>query len=1247
MSITTPTIHNTKLVDAISNNVVSIPYTNLTAPIIRASSNVPQNKTVSDFIDEKYIRNGTKTYVVSGGVKVENNLNSIYIRKYSFVLKAKAGITDQQLKLVVYQKLRSYFDTPRDGSSRNTVLALGVNRLTIPNNFKFRKNARIFKSEPLQMRLFNSLSEETIKRDGNCLVNAVFDCLRTYRTTVTIDEVLHNFQRHSNDDIIKNGCTLDTFSEVMKNDYKYVSYDIIGPNFDVIMSYTAPNRNTDATFTAYVNNKHVYPITDDKVQKYIARSARSRKKTNMRHVFEKFDEFVIPLDFKYMETIDEDIKDGFTYICNKDVDLTDYLIKTVGDTNHSIEYIDMDTNTGRVKKFRHPTKNTYIVEYDDYDERKEQYNILKESVIGLGDFLNKSYGVIGNELIKHLGNIPKSYYNKQSFYYLTEYEVKPVYEIVRKAKKNDVVGVDFYKQYASVFYKDFQEDGFEIPVYDVNHMVREYNQEDITLGEYYIKQVTFKRVSFGGYFVHSHIVSRLLEEKIIKKSDIKYCINTRKTYKPDTFKTFVELCSKLSNTAFKRIVNYMNGTLKDSHFSNANAYFTNDIDSLIYMMLQANEKGLEYKWTTDEKTKYNFLKTFNKTDNLCNTSSIYRATLSCSLLQSMLLVKKIRPYGRIVKVQTDAVYYIPKDYDNLYPIDTPDPDDILGNLGMVTDEEVCYDFEPRYYTAKGLKLFQQSKKNILTTGSAGSGKTYSGVKNSDPKKEILFLSVSNNAILVLQNKAREQKKNMSNWTFKTFAFFFADCQYSYHKMIRKLNTYTTVFVDEVFMTGLVYLRVLLNSDCNIMYTGDPRQLPPIFSESEQPFDFIQSGIFDNCTHIKLKYREDSARFTKDSYYIFNKFIKKGFSNDLKKLPPIDHKKVYDFYIVSTNLKRQEYTTNCCNKFYKKSKKIDFYRKSKKESYRIGNNCPIICNENVKMLREYSIFNNWTGHIVKIGKEEVDIKGAMYKDGEYTVTTMSISRAIFTNNFLPFHCATVHKIQGAHIEGEYAVLELGDKANKMLCNKNMIYTAITRCTDYKNVHIDHEDIKKVFFDVNTSYQYTKYMYPQNKILKNGYIYKYEFKCECHKNKVFIKSTRNKSDDQMMNMRGYKKNCHDNKTTDLIYSGLCTDYVLDKYTNSFIDKYSEPVLKTQRVKIFRELKPTKKNPSNIIITDSKLRFIWYDEKNVRKQKKFECKKKGLSSGLSKMKQYIKDNKLTLDRVNNKTEHKISSDLEIYFD
>ena len=58
-------------------------------------------------------------------------------------------------------------------------------------------------------------------------------------------------------------------------------------------------------------------------------------------------------------------------------------------------------------------------------------------------------------------------------------------------RQGQSIGSRLYKQYATIFYKMFQEKDFYIPIYDIQDRVKDYDGEEIELGEYFIKQVEY------------------------------------------------------------------------------------------------------------------------------------------------------------------------------------------------------------------------------------------------------------------------------------------------------------------------------------------------------------------------------------------------------------------------------------------------------------------------------------------------------------------------------------------------------------------------------------------------------------------------------------------------------------------------------------------------------------------------------------------------------------------------------------
>jgi hypothetical protein len=1201
-------------------------------------------------------------YIVTGRVKVKvissNGDVSFTTRKYQLPFKATANLNDRQLFNVVGYKLQEFYDKPHFGNSKQNVTDFSMNVLNLPDNFKFTERTKIYSSSNLELKLFNTLSEKNIEIETNCVIDYIHNELQKISKKCNINKLIEQFKNFGYSD---DGVTIKMFENVMNNHYKNYGYLILGPSFNTILRKQLKYQKF--CFTFYVNNKHLYPITNTIVQKYINKSSGQGR----NDFYQYFQELQIsrPNKILYMENInDDDFIDDRIYIMNKDKDIDDYCISLVNKYNSGIEYIDLDHKTGHIKEFKHPTKNIIICEYADHHCRKELCKKINlEYNNCFIDFKNQSYPYISKKLLEILNDIPQSFYRTDTIKYLDEHEPKPIVDNIKDCKKDDYLQIDYYKQYSTIFYVDFQKEGFLIPIYDIFNDINEYNDEEITLGEYYIEQKKYKGVKLFGCFIHYYIVKELLRKKIITKNDIKYCINTKRGFQPSCFKKFVQKTSEICDEkTFKKLNNWLNGTLKNSVSRKSKSFFTNDVESLSYIIQQCITQNKKYSWSHDNKTGFNFVKSYSEQLNNSNTSSFYRATLSCSILQTIKLILKCSKIGSIVKVLTDAVYFIPNNKVDINICPPKIENQIIPNLGRYFYDLNLSDVYKNRVNDKEFIYGEINKdpKSKYVSGGGGLGKSYKVVKEclEMKDKKIIFLSLSNNAVLELKKKIIELNKGNipEKWNLKTFALFevMQDSKCDF-KLKYAFEKYDLVVVDEIFMTSHKYFRMLELSDVPKIYMGDRYQLPAITTEYEEKFNMHEYLCKYYKNEVK-EYVKGKSRYDEKTFKIIESFKKSGRTKILKdKLNDYDENKIYDFYIVSTNKIKDSFNKKCCEYNHKKEDRLFTFTKIVKTedkdkdndedesesecedenevkdiSCYIGLNMPIICIRNHKELKkEYSIFNNWKGKITSMDKTTIEIYGCIYTDEQYKNSCLKIDISMFRQYFRPCYASTVHKYQGGKIEGNYAILEtkrdyfFKDEDNewvkgvRKLCTLNMMYTSLTRTGNYKNIYIN-KDWKKLenilYLDKPTS---------KNIIINNKrqlwYCYEHNKKNNDFKNE--IKLFKNEKVDNKKNK--YK----------LIFKRKCT-YNIAKYMKNIFMYFDDEAFITNKNKIMEVYKPKINqtvNNSKIYIDNDKVRLCYYDECNKRKEKKLRVtKNRSLKQAFLEAKE-LNNNALVIDKNN----------------
>ena len=1048
------------------------------------------------------MKSGTRSYLISGVIQnkiytsektpKQNDRLSSYRRNYSIAFTAKSNLTNRELYSLAGDKLREYYKTPRDGFSSTYVEGFSMNAIRLPRNYKFNKNVKMFRLSNIENKLLNTLSEK-FDSDYNCVVDYLFYEFQKINKKVNKNLIIKRLSKFCN---IEEGVSIEAFEEYMQKHHKDIRYTILSPMFDAISCYK-PNYKASLSLVFYVNNSHLYPIQDQKTQSYINQMLARDKKYNFSKYFEK-KETTIYSKYKYMDIYDEDNEEeDTTYIMNKNMDINQFCISLIDKTNTQPSYIDLNHKTGSIQSFKHPTKEIVYQAYDDYEERKticEKIN--KKYDNQFIRFTNQSHSVISKTLINYLGQLPKSDYIDETFDYLNKYEPKPIIDVLKTTKKNNVLQLDYYKQYSSIFYNDFEKLDIKIPIYDFFNTVEEYNDEEITYGEYFVKQKKYKGVKVFGCFLNYKIVELLLKDKYIKKDDITHCITTQKFYTPKCFKEFVEITSELSESEFKKVNNILNGSLKGMFSRKSRSYFTNDINSVCYIYNESVSKNLDVKWQYNDQTKYHFIKTIKKDKILTNTSSFYRTTLSCSILQTLKLIKKVSEYGDIVKVLTDAVYYKPKGDKEIK--DPKKSKNIIKNLGKCFHDSVDNDLEKRRQTDIVFEETPIEKNSVFISGAGGLGKTYSTIlklkedfENTENQK-ILFTSHSNDATLNLQDKIFDIIGHIpQKWKISTLCSFFQsrkrqkeeeEEKNDKEKLTYSLKDFDLIVVDEIFTAPSKFIKRLEMESVKKIYLGDEYQLPQIFNTGkvkyQQEINFKK--YFDKYCNIETKeFVEGKSRYDKKAYKLFEQFKKyKKTANIIKNVSELDYDKVYKNNIAFTNKRVFEINTKCCEYFHKDGEEFTFCLKKenfpdedgfvdvvkenkKKFKYKIGVGCPIRCetpNKNLK--KNYSITTGWRGEIIEIEKHRLKVKGVIVGDDEMQCDELYIEIDDFTSHFTVAYCMTCHKWQGRTIQGEFAIYDTKWTPQNQI-KLNHLYTAFTRTGTLKNIHIDKKNTSDWF------------------------------------------------------------------------------------------------------------------------------------------------------------------------------------------
>lgn len=377
------------------------------------------------------------------------------------------------------------------------------------------------------------------------------------------------------------------------------------------------------------------------------------------------------------------------------------------------------------------------------------------------------------------------------------------------------------------------------------------------------------------------------------------------------------------------------------------------------------------------------------TNQQSNSASIFRYILSC-LHKKMIEMVKIATFATpsgVISAFVDSIYVVYPKNSHYY-----------GPLRSSFKEEFNKTpIKPREFT-QPRPTAPPPKNGSITTGIAGSGKSYNMLKKIDAMEppQVLVCAVQNLMVERLKQKSTLQnKKNFMTLDMLKYGYYDAGRTAIFRKA-------KALFIDEFTMVDsnrwnfIAEICDTYNLELHIY--GDPNQLDPINSDQ---IGLNSKFIRTYCPVAKcLEYREESARYDvvlKDS---LDHFLETG-KLDENLLSRVDHNSDHGF------------STNFC--FYNKTRhRVNADLKEKYAQTDIN----MICKLTVKSR------NCFNGQIMK--KSKIDEEDLKYYE--------------------PALCITTHKSQGGETTENYGIYDV------MSFSKNMMYVALSRAKTTSQIHI---------------------------------------------------------------------------------------------------------------------------------------------------------------------------------------------------
>ena len=308
----------------------------------------------------------------------------------------------------------------------------------------------------------------------------------------------------------------------------------------------------------------------------------------------------------------------------------------------------------------------------------------------------------------------------------------------------------------------------------------------------------------------------------------------------------------------------------------------------------------------------------------------------------------------------------------------------------------------------------------------------------------------------------------------------------------------------------------------------------------------------------------------------------------KYFQPVDRK----FYknICYLNSTRKKVNADRCNQFTKgkRYETVDFKYDNEKETYKVCQDLPVLATKNIK---EKNIFNTMEFKI-----EEIE-------GNKFKVNSEWFDEKAFSESFIPAFCVTVYKYQGSDIDEPYNIYDV----NRM--DKKQLYTALSRTTKIKYIHLSNKEVKNKYFNrrqptlevVNSKF---------NSLYKNGKIYKVTFENEniyigstCEELKTRLKWHLSNNKSQVFKLKNENPKIEliinapskDKKSLEKVENGYIQEYA-EKYGNKLINIKSNPNIKSKKIEYKVNIENKTQLEERIAKLENKL-TIKDDTKNKR--------------------------------------------------
>lgn len=972
------------------------------------------------------------------GMNVKGRVTEVFPAYKSFVSQVPETMSDQDLAdLFALKSYELYASTTISRRAGSRVIGIRSVRAAVKT---MRRSAigdiELFgKSFKSQIDDISELGLKSVK--GTCVVDALYQCLSHHKTRV------NKFTIQSQLEDVSGKTKGFTLMDILAFQSMYCTQlDVLV--LDGFYRVICNSRRRDTCHPGYpfvfiLNDNHVYPITDFTRVEQLFKKEEGRDVQNI--VFNKAEvdtkfydvPYVMINKANYKKACSGKLKETI-YIVDNDsndstVSMLQLMIDTMVATGYKIEQFVRDESD--VRAFVHPTSKATVI--------NSTYFLLNKGICAkLFDhykyfsfvFNNQSSAQIANALCNSvIGKLPESSYSTVTRDLFDRYEGRQLIQsttCIFDVDFKSYQGVDISKAYSNALLNNTY-DYCMYSVHDTFECVEDLDTKNVPVGEYLI---TAHELDCGitipeGIYPY-FLVQYLLDNGMSEHNVVLY-VKPSASLSATTFKPVVEKAYELlESKEAKHLINVLSGRFGTKYQVTSRVCICDEYATVEGLRGLYPEMTCHIICSGSCELYYCEIK--HKERNLYDNTSLLRHVRAFNVMQTLKMIKHVStPKTHVLGVNTDAAFLSNIDDDLVFTREELSKLSPLDQIGKWCVEEVkpkdSY-YERRFEISEPLNLLQRQRETMgeFIYGPAGSGKsTYLRkliAEGTIKKEECLGLAIQNTIV----NQLRAMGINA-----RTFASFFNDNDNLWH--IVKNFKYKYVVVDEVSMVSLHYLTLLyeLCIKCNVtLYlVGDMYQLPPV--EERMYTDLTKSGaILDLC---RLKPMTTIHRYDEKLAEVCDGLLNNG---EFKLTHKWTKKRMPHVNICKTNKTRIKVNKEVTDELAVKHgwKPMTFTYQGKQETYKVGDNCKVVCNVNIQDNTGQRIFNSEQG-VMKVVSNDVHVT----TDN----STFVFDKPTFVKSFTPAYCVTSYKVQGMTITDDVMIHDISRMS------ANSLYVAMSRVT----------------------------------------------------------------------------------------------------------------------------------------------------------------------------------------------------------